>query len=171
VPPPRHFAVPWLEQFGQDVHYGFRPLWKAPGFAAISILTIALGIGACTALFSVVNKVILHPLDYEEPDRLILLTGNQLPKNPETPITPGIYNEWLRQTTVFEELAALQGQGAKLSQGDRYLEIGALRVTANFFSVFRFQAEKGRLFLPEEMQAGKDQVVILSHDLWRQQFA
>jgi len=170
-PTPRPPGLAWLEQFAQDVRYGVRQLIKAPGFATISILTIALGIGACTALFSVVNKVVLHPLDYEEPDRLIYLCGNQLPKNPEVPISPGIYNEWLHQATVFEDLAAATFRGVKLAQGDRYKEIYAVSVTANFFPVYRFTAEKGRLFLPEEMRAGKDQVVILSHALWKEQFA
>ena len=171
VPPSRLPALPWLGQFAQDVHYGLRQLWKAPGFATISILTIALGIGACTALFSVVNKVILHPLDYQEAYRLVYLSANQLPKNPELPISPGIYNEWLRQATVFEDLAALTFRGAKLGQGDRYMDIYAVGVTTNFFPVFRFQPEKGRLFLPDEMRAGKDQVVILSHNLWKETYA
>ena len=163
-------GLPWLGQFGQDVRYGLRQLIKAPGFATISILTIALGIGACTALFSVVNKVVLHPLNSEEPDRLVYLSGNQLPKNLEMPISPGIYNEWLHQATVFDELAAVSFRGVKLAQGDRYMDLFAISCTANFFSVYRFSAEKGRLFLPEEMRAGKNQVVILSHALWKEQF-
>ncbi|MEO6876180.1 MAG: ABC transporter permease [Opitutaceae bacterium] len=165
-----HDRNAWLEQFGQDVRYGLRQLIKAPGFASISILTIALGIGACTALFSVVNKVVLHPLDYPEPDRIVAVTESLLPKAPYVQVTPGVYQEWLGQQSVFEELDASSGQGVKLAQGDRFLQTFAIQVTANFFSVYRLKAEKGRLFLPEEMKAGKDKVVILSHGLWTDQF-
>jgi len=161
----------WLGQFGQDVRYGLRQLIKAPGFASISILTIALGIGACTALFSVVNKVVLHPLDYPDPDRIVSITENLLPKMPYVQISPGIYHEWLSQATVFEVLAATGGRGVKLAQDDRYLSLFAVTVSANVFSVYGLKAERGRLFLPEEMKPGKDKVVILSHALWQERFA
>ncbi len=164
-------GFPWLEQFTQDLRYGLRQLIKAPGFATISILTIALGIGACTALFSVVNTVVLHPLDYDEPDQIVSVTQSRLPKIPYMMVSPGVYHEWLSQQTVFEELDASRGGSAKLAQGDRYLSTFAVQVTANLFSVYRLKAEKGRLFLPEEMKAGKDKVVILSHGLWKEQFA
>jgi predicted permease len=170
-PSPRPSGLPWLEQFGQDVHYGLRQLIKAPGFATISILTVALGIGACTALFSVVNTVVLHPLDYPDPDRIVAVTENLLPKIPYVQVSPGIYHEWVRQTTVFAELAATGGQGVKLAQGDRYLDLFAFRASVNLFAVYGLKAERGRLFLPEEMKLGKDKVVILSHALWQEQFA
>jgi putative ABC transport system permease protein len=162
-------GLPWLEQFGQDLRYGLRQLIKAPGFATISILTVALGIGACTSLFSVVNKVVLHPLDYPDPDRIVTVTQS-LPKTPYVQITPGVYQEWVRQTSVFEVLGATTVQGAKLAQGDRFLQTFSVRATANFFSVYRLTAEKGRLFLPEEMTVGRDKVAILSHALWLDQF-
>ena len=163
-------GLPWLEQFGQDVHYGLRQLWKAPGFATISILTIALGIGACTALFSVVNKVVLHPLDYPNPERIVTITENLLPKIPYMQVSPSVFHEWQKQVTVFEAFEGTSGEGVKLAQGDRYLETFAVRVTENFFAVLGLKAEKGRLFLPEEMKKGKDKVVILSHGLWKEQF-
>ncbi|HNC24441.1 MAG TPA: ABC transporter permease [Opitutaceae bacterium] len=171
VDTPRSPPFAWLEQLGQDLRYGLRQLVKSPGFATVSILTIALGIGACTALFSVVNKVVLHPLDYDEPDRIVSVTQNQLPKIPYMMVSPGVYNEWLAQQTVFEQLDASSGGSVKLAQGDRFLQTFAVQATANLFSVYRLKAEKGRLFLPEEMQAGKDKVVILSHGLWKEQFA
>ena len=164
-------GVPWLEQFGQDVRFGSRQLIKAPGFATISILTIALGIGACTALFSVVNKVVLHPLDYADPERIVSVAATLPPKLPYATISPGIYHEWIGQSSVFEELAASTGQAVKFAQGDRFMQLFGVRVTTNYFSVYRLRAELGRLFLPEEMKAGKDQVVILSHALWQEQFA
>ena len=163
-------GLPWLEQFGQDVHYGLRQLWKSPGFATISILTVALGIGACTALFSVVNKVVLHPLDYFDPDRIVAVTENLLPKVPYMQVSPGVYQEWLGQVTVFQDLAATSGESAKLAQGDRYLTTFAVRVTPSFFSVYALDAKKGRLFLPEESNKGKDKVAILSHGLWKEQY-
>ena len=146
--PPRPPALPWLEQFGQDVHYGLRQLNRAPGFALISILTVALGIGACTALFSVVNKVVLHPLDYPEPDRIVTVTENLLPKIKYMQVAPGVYHEWERQATVFAVLGATSGEGVKLAQGDRFLQTFAIRTTANFFSVYGLKAEKGdRVFV------------------------
>ena len=170
-PSPRPPALAWFEQFGQDVRYGLRQLIKAPGFATISILTIALGIGACTALFSVVDKVVLHPLDYPDPERIVTVTECLPPKVPYMQITPGVYHEWLKQATVFEEFAATSGQGVKLAQGDRFLQTFAIHVTANLFAVYGLKAEKGRLFLPEEMKPGKDKVAILSYQLWKDQFA
>ena len=169
-PTPRPAALPWLAQFWQDVQYGLRQLNKAPGFALISIATVALGIGACTALFSVVNKVVLHPLDYPHPERIVSITESLLPKAKYVQVTPGVYQEWLKQATVFEELDATSGQGVKLAQGDRFLPTFAVLVTSNFFTVYGLRAEKGRLFLPEEMKAGKDKVVLLSHSLWMEQF-
>ena len=167
----RTSAMPWLEQFGQDLRYGLRQLIKAPGFATISILTVALGIGACTALFSVVNKVVLHPLDYPNPERIVAVTECLPPKVPYMQISPGVYNEWLKQATVFEEFAATTGRGVKLAQGDRFLQTYAIQATANLFDVYGVKAAKGRLFLPEEMKPGKDKVAILSHQLWKDQFA
>ena len=163
-------GLPWLEQLAQDVHYGLRQLWKAPGFATISILTVALGIGACTALFSVVNKVVLHPIDYPDPERIVTVTESLLPKIPYMQVSAGVFHEWQKQVTVFESFEGTSGEGVKLAQGDRYLDTFAARVTENLFAVLGLKAEKGRLFLPEEMKKGKDKVVILSHGLWKEQF-
>ena len=164
-------GFPWLEQFAQDIRYGLRQLIKAPGFASVSILTIALGIGACTALFSVVNTVVLHPLDYPNPERLVSVTENLLPKAPYVQISAGVFHEWQKQVTVFEAFEGTSGEGVKLAQGDRYLDTFAVRVTENFFAVLGLKAVKGRLFLPEESKKGKDKVVILSHGLWKEQFS
>src|SRR6202171_5004058 len=98
-----------------DLRYAFRQLMKSPGFAAVTILTLALGIGACTAIFSVVNVVLLRPLDYPEPDRVVTISETQLPKFPEFSVSPPNYLDWEKQTKSYEYLAAYTGSRVNLT--------------------------------------------------------
>ncbi len=160
----------WIHDIFQDLRYGIRQLKKAPGFAAITILTIALGIGASTAMFSIVNRMILHPFDYEEPEDIVLVRAIQLPEKTEVMISPGTYHEWLRQSSSFESLSVIQGAISELVQGDRVIRLFTPSVTANYFSVYRIKPILGRLFLPQEMQPGKDSVAIISDGLWQTRY-
>src|SRR5437773_12124772 len=98
-----------------DLRYALRQLAKSPGFAAVTILTLALGIGACTAIFSVVNAVLLRPLDYPDPSRLVVIRETQLPHFPEFSVSPPNFLDWEKQTKSFERLAAYSGAGLNLT--------------------------------------------------------
>ena len=98
-----------------DLRYAFRQLIKNPGFAALAILTLALGIGACTAIFSVVNGVLLRPLDYPHPDRNVVIRETNLPQFPEFTVSPPNYLDWVRQTKSWQYLAAYTGMQINLT--------------------------------------------------------
>jgi predicted permease len=153
----------------QDLRFGLRMLLKKPGFTLIAIFTIALGIGANTAIFSVVNAVLLRPLPYQTPDRIVAIQEiNKEGKRVQ--VTPANFLDWRAQNTVFEHLAALLTRGSNLS-GDNGAERIDLAVTsANFFDVFGAQAQHGRLFLPEDEQAGHAPIVVIGHALWQRRY-
>lgn len=161
---------PLVQDLAQDIRQGLRQLAKAPGFAAVAILTVAIGIGACTALFSVVDGVLLQPLEFDRSGRLVMVFETQLPKFPRTAASPGEFAEWRRQNTVFEDLLLVQGRGALLRVGDKENKIFGSAVTRNFFSAFNERVLLGRTFLPEEETAGHEHVLVLSHSLWQSQF-
>src|SRR5262245_39384094 len=98
-----------------DLRYAFRQLTKNPGFAAVAILTLALGIGACTAIFSVVNGVLLQPLDYPHPERIVVIRETDLPKFPEFAVSPPNYIDWAKQTKSWQYLAAYSGAQTNLT--------------------------------------------------------
>jgi putative ABC transport system permease protein len=161
-----------MDTLWQDLRYGARMLWKNPGFTFVAIITLALGIGANTAIFSVVNTVLLHPLPFEEPQRLVLLNGTPAPHKGESMPVGALVREWREQTRSFESLAAygLISTGANLTGGSEPIRVAVTETTANFFSTMGIKAVAGRTFLPEEEQAGRGQVAVLSYDLWQRQF-
>jgi len=153
----------------QDLNYGFRMLWKHPGVTAIAVITLALGIGANTAIFSVVNAVLLNPLPYREPDRLVALWEN-VPKHGRWRTAPANFFDWKKQSTVFEDVSAF-GASTRTLTGDGEPEqlIGA-RVSSGYFSVVGVDPMLGRAFLPEEYEVGKGQVIILGYNFWQRRF-
>ena len=160
-----------LDDLWQDLRCGARMLVKQPGFTLVVVVTLALGIGANTAIFSVVNAVLLQPLPFKEPERLMMIRETRLPQFPEFSIASGNFLEWKKQNTVFERLAAYDGQIFNLI-GTSYPEaIQGMVVSDGFFAMLGAQPQLGRDFLPEEYQRGNDNVVILSHGLWQRQFA
>ena len=145
-------------------------MFKSPGFFAVAIAALALGIGANTAIFSAVEAVLLRPLPYFEPDRLVMVWEDSsfigFPFN--TP-APANYVDWKRQNTVFSDMAARQGSTMSLTGGGAPEQLYGQRVTPNFFYLLGVQPAIGRTFTPEEDQA-KEQVVLLSYGLWERRF-
>src|SRR5262245_45999978 len=148
-----------------DLRYGLRMLLKQPGFALISIITLALGIGVNTAIFSVVNAVLLRPLPYAEPERLVWLWGNYLGGNNSAAVNPLNFLDHREQNRSFEHLGAYFSPGVVVNlTGDGAPErLRGSAVTANYFDVFGVKPALGRAFVPEEEEAGRNQVVVLSH--------
>lgn len=153
----------------QDLRYGFRVLLKNPGVSAVAVLTLALGIGANTALFSVVNAVLLRPLPYREPDRLVSLWAN-VPEHGRWRVTPADFFDWKKQNTRFVDLSTYGASTMTLTGDGEPEQLLGARVSTGYFSVVGMEPALGRSFLAEEDQPGKNQVVILGHSLWQRRF-
>ena len=155
----------------QNLRYAVRTLRNSPGFAAVAILTLALGIGANTAIFSVVNAVLLQPLSYPNPDRLVELELS-LPQGNGNVTSIPKFNVWREQTDVFDSVAAydFSGPGINLTGGDRPELIKGIHVSADYFRVFGAPVALGRTFTPEEDRPGGPAVVVISNGLWRNRF-
>jgi putative ABC transport system permease protein len=152
-----------------DLRYALRMLIKSPGFSAIAILTLGLAIGANSAIFSVVNAVLLRPLPYPHSEQLVRVFGSQ-PQLELAPTSPANFLEWKEQNEVFERIATYTGQGFNLTGGDKPERVIGARVSADLFQLLAVQPRLGRAFTDEEDQAGHGQVVILSHEFWQSRF-
>src|SRR5437667_3377598 len=151
-----------------DLKFAFRQLLKNPGFTAVAVLTLALGIGANTAIFSVVNAVLLRPLPYKNPDRLVWIWENNLLKNiPINPVSPGNLNDWRNESHVFASLSAWDGENFNLTDHGEPERVLGAKVFADFFEVLGVQPALGRSFLPDEDRVGANPVALLSHGLWQ----
>jgi putative ABC transport system permease protein len=157
----------------QDLRYGARMLLKKPGFTVVAVLTLALGIGANTTIFSVVNSILLTSLPFPDPDRLVLIWENRVqePDNWNIVSAPN-FLDWQRQNDVFESMTMFDsaGSGYNLSGDNEPERVSGLRVSWSFFDVLGVKPRMGRTFLPEEETQGKHQVVILSDSLWRSRY-
>jgi putative ABC transport system permease protein len=153
----------------QDFRYAARTLRKNPGFALVAIFTLALGIGANTAIFSVVNAVLLRPLPFTDADRLVDLSESY-PGGFGSVSVPD-FEDWRRQSDVFDGIAAYAFRSFNLQGGESPERISGERVSANYFDVLGVKPELGRAFSPDEERAGNDRVVVLSDALWRRDFA
>jgi len=155
----------------QDLRYAFRQLRKTPGFTAVALLTMALGIGANVALFSVVNAVLLRPLPYKDPGRLVYVWSAEKARGiPQSTVSIPDLNDWRQQNRVFEGIAAFTGSTFNFSGIETPVQVNGLSATANLFDVLGIKPELGRTFASDEDQWGKHRVVILSHSLWQQSF-
>jgi putative ABC transport system permease protein len=160
-----------MQAFIQDLRYGVRMLWKNPGFTLIAALTLSLGIGANTAIFSLTNAIVLRPFDFPDLDRLVMVSGTTPQQGSEFyGMTPADYADLRRQQTAFVDLAAFQQSNATLTGVGEPERVQNVKVAAGFFRLLGGEAALGRVFLPEEEQAGRDQVAALSYGLWRQRF-
>ncbi|MGH9792478.1 MAG: ADOP family duplicated permease [Candidatus Acidiferrales bacterium] len=160
-----------MQGFWQDVRYGARMLAKNPGFTAVTALILALGIGANAAIFSVVDAVLLRPLPFSEPERLVALWQNNRKDNVEREdVAPANFVDWRAQNTVFSEVAALNPWSLDYTGGSEPETIHSANVTRGFFEILGVQAWRGRTFVPEEYEPGKNRVVVLTHGLWQRKF-
>ena len=159
-----------METLWQDLRYGWRTLRKSPGFALVAILTLALGIGANTALFSVVNGVLLNPLPYPEPDRVISLY-QKTPQFQQSSVPYLNFLDWQKDNHSFSGLAALRSDDFNLTDAGGSERLHGHQISAGFFSVLGVTPLVGREFRPDEDQVGASPVVLLGDGLWKRKFA
>jgi putative ABC transport system permease protein len=162
-----------LDDLLQDLRYGLRMLRKHPGFTLVSALTLALGIGANTAMFSVVQAVLLRPLPYPDADRLVMVWENvNLPayRNDQNTPSPGNFNDWRRQSTAFSGMAAISWRAWNLTGAGDPLRLQGEAVSANFFNLIGVEPALGRGFTEEEDQSDGPRVAILGYGLWTDRF-
>jgi putative ABC transport system permease protein len=153
-----------------DLKFAFRQLLKNPGFTVVAVVTLALGIGATTAIFSVINGVLLEPLPYEQSGQLVHL-WEMRPNGQPGDVSSGAFLDWREQSASFEGVSSVRGAAANLTGTAQPERMNGLRVSANFLSIFRERPEVGRVFFPEEERpGGGDKVVVLSHGLWQRRF-
>ena len=162
-----------METLWQDLRYGVRMLMKRPGFTLIAIITLALGIGANTTIFSVINSLLLKPIPFPDADRLALVWEMQIndPSSRNIVSAPN-YQDWQRQNDVFANMAIFDsaGKGYNLSGSGEPERVSGVRVSAGFFDVLGVKPRLGRTFLPEEETPGKHQVVVINDGLWHSRY-
>ena len=161
--------VVWLEQLLEDLRFGLRMLRRNPGFTAVALLTLALGIGANTAMFSIVEGVVLAPLPYRQPDRLVMLWESN-PRLPRVYISYPNFLDWQRSASSFQQMAAFSQQGVDLTAPGTPEHLDAKQISSNFFSTFGLELSLGRAFSPEEDRPAGPPVTIISNPLWRNRF-
>jgi len=154
----------------QDLRFALRQLLKNPGFTAVAVLTLALGIGANTAIFSVINGVLLKPLPYPEPDRLVWLSERGADGEGGGPIAFPNFADWQAQQTVFEHLGVYKWENAVLTGLDEPAQLEGARMSADVLASLAVQPVMGRLFRAEEDQPGASSTVLISHRLWQSRF-
>jgi predicted permease len=155
----------------QDMRYGARMLMKRPGFTVVAVLALTLGIGACTAIFSVVNAVLLRPLPFNEPERLVMVWGSAPQLGFDIlPPTAGESLDWRDQTKVFDHVAAFKSWAWTLTGSNGPEQIWGARVNWSLFPALGVKPLLGRTFLPEEDKAGSQRVVIIGQGLWQRSF-
>ena len=159
-----------MQTLWQDLRYGARMLLRRPAFTLIAVVTLALGIGANTAVFSVIHAVLLRPLPYADPERLMMLWESDAKEGGEFAVRVKNFLAWRDQQQAFVQLAAFQYQDLNLSGGDRPERVQGLSVTADLFPLLGVRPAGGRDFLPEEEQEGRHRVVIISDDFRRRHF-
>ena len=160
-----------METLWQDIRFGVRTLLRSPATSAVALLTLALGVGANTAIFSVVNGLLLTPPPYPDPDRLVLiLESNPAQDLPRYGVAPPNFDDWRRQSRVFEGMAAILERRFNLTGEETPETLQGAQVTPEFFRVLGVRPALGRGFIPEEGRPGGPRVAVLGHELWRRRF-
>jgi len=159
-----------MDTFPQDIRYAIRRILKSPAFSALVVLTLALGIGANTAIFSVVDAVLLRPLPYPEPGSLVTIFHRYPSLDLDASVSAGGFRDYRDRTHSFSGVAVEAGWGANLTSGDEPVRVVGSRVSAQWFTVLGGTATKGRTFTEGEDVPGNNHVVVLSDALWRRQF-
>ncbi len=161
----------WIEDTVRDVRFALRSLRKTPGYAVVAVLTLALGIGMCTAMFSVIDGVLLRPLALQEPGRLVELwedaSGDRGRRNS---VSGAIFKDWREQTTLLEHIAAELGARANLGDVAEPVRLEGMQVSTDFLKVLGLRPRLGRDFLEEENEAGAAKTVLISEAVWRRSF-
>jgi predicted permease len=160
-----------MEKLWHDLSYGIRSLTNNPGFTLVAVLSLAIGIGANTAIFSVTNAVLLRPLPFKDADRLVILWSRSPGLNvPQDWFSPGQYLDVKTQNTVFSEVSITIGGSFNLTNQATPEHIDGARISSSFFSLLGAHSMLGRVFLPEEDEPGKPPTVILSYAFWQRHF-
>ncbi|MGH9649684.1 MAG: ABC transporter permease, partial [Terriglobales bacterium] len=161
-----------METLLQDIRFGVRMLWKHRGATLIAVLALALGIGANTAIFSVAEAFLLHPVPFEQVDRLVAIVDTRPQQNVDmNSVAPATFLDWQTQARSFGQFSAHRWDEVNLTGGAEPQKVQAFQVTANFFDLLRVRPAFGRTFLPEEEQPGKGQEIILGYGLWQRRYA
>lgn len=161
-----------MDTLWQDLRYSVRLLTKTPGFTAVVLLTLALGIGANSAMFSVINAVLLRPLPYTDPERVVTVWESNLQQGmARTEVSPPNFVDWSTQSRSFEQIAAFRYWSFVLTGREEPVRVLGARVSASLFPLLRVKALVGRTVLPEEDRFGSHRVVLLSHGLWQRRFS
>jgi hypothetical protein len=161
----------WEDEMIQDLRYGVRMLLKNPGFTLVAVFTLSLGIGVNTAIFGIVNAVLLRPLPFKEPERLVMVWESNAAKGQtKGAVGSANFTDWKNQNRVFESLAAYASWNYNLTSGDEPQRLTAALVTAGFFQMLGTEAAVGRVLLPEDDQEANENVVVLSQALWQNRF-
>ena len=163
-------AGAWLEQLWQDARYGARQLRRSPGFTAIAILTLALGIGANTAIFSIVNAVLLRQLPFPQPDRLVTIAETDPDSTGNVTVDFSTTHDLRTRSRLFESMALSRNGGGALLEGGEPERLIGRRVSHDFFDTLGVKMALGRTFLPEEDRPDNRRFAVLSHELWARRF-
>jgi putative ABC transport system permease protein len=154
-----------------DVRYGLRMLLKSPGSTLVAVLALGVGIGANSAIFSVVNGILLRPLDYKDSDRLVVIWETKLSKGiVQEQVPPPDYRDWVEQNRVFDQIAALRVEPRILTGGELPERVETALISPSAFELLGARAALGRTFTRDESQPGRNRVAVLSHGLWQRRF-
>jgi putative ABC transport system permease protein len=159
-----------MDAFLKDVRFGIRSLLKQPGFTAIAVITLALGLGANTAIFSFVNGMLLRPLPFPQSDRLVVLSEKNPEKNIPPVVSPRNLEDWEQQSRTIEQFGAWRDWHFRMTTQEGTTGTASAICSPSLFQVLRVQPVQGRLFLPEENQPGHDHVVMISSRYWKSRF-
>lgn len=160
-----------METLLQDVKYASRTLRKSPAFTAIAVLCLALGIATNTTLFSAFNAIVLRPLPFADPDRIVAVWDQNPKTNGRASVSYLNYVDWRDQTTSFSDLAGYEQRSFAITEGDEPVRLSGQLISANLFPMLGVQTQIGRLFRPDEDKAGAAGVVILGDAVWRRRYA
>src|SRR3954462_11132881 len=160
-----------MSTFLYDLRYGFRMLLKNPGFTFAALITLALGVASSTAIFSVIDGVLLHPLAYPDSEKImVLLPTMRSTGAPGGATAPANYVDWAAQNDVFTEMSASRGEQFSLSDGDRPERVRGTMTTSNLFPLFGISPILGRVLQLSDQQPGHSHVVVLSSELWARRY-
>ncbi|MGH9753535.1 MAG: ABC transporter permease, partial [Blastocatellia bacterium] len=159
-----------MQTLWKDLRYGARMLFKKPGFTVIAVITLALSIGANTAIFSLTNALVLRPFDFHDLDRLVEIFETEQQGGGLNGVAPANFADLRRQQTGFSDLIAFRQSNSNLTGAGDPERVQNYAVSAGFFRMLGAEATLGRTFLPEEEQAGRGQVAVLGYGLWQRRF-